>query len=304
MIRHLVSSLLLGAIASAAAAQGSGPVTAGPAGEPAATSRAAIKPLPPACAPKLGPVDSLTYMVGARVYAYDPNQHVADDYLELVAQGIRESLHLPHPLALDVYDVGYVVRGPGDTLWAAHADVSGMLALTLERTGRLRHVELLSSTLSPPLDDALVAAVTRADSAQAFPPVPDQVIGDSVHVRVALVTFDERRPIPSQPFFRIHVPIIREVTPARPRPGNRLKMLPDADALAATGGLLEVHVVVSPEGHVVPSALWVEQASDRAWLQAVGDALGDFVYDPAVIRGCAVFARNSQTFRLRSVGAP
>lgn len=298
MSRPLAALTLLATLAAPVAAQTADSATARPAGQTAA----AVRPLPPACTPALGPVDSLTYMVGARAYAYDSSQHVSDDFLGLVAQGIRESLVLPHPLALDVYSIGYVVRGPGDTLWAAHADVSGMIGVTLERTGRVRRVELLSSTLSAGLDEALVAAVARADSGLSFPPVPDDARGDSVHVRLALVTFDERRPIPSQPFFRIRVPIIREVTPARPRPGNRLTILPDSQTLATTGGLLEVHVVVSPQGRVVAPALWVEHASDRGWLQTVAEALGGFAYDPAVIRGCAVFARNTQTFRLRKPG--
>ena len=298
LIRRLSTVALLGLCSIRAAAQSTDSATARPAGEPAPAAR----PLPPACTPHLGRVDSLPYMVGAIAAAYDTSQHVGDDYLGRVAQGIREALVLPRPLSLDVYTIGYVVRGPGDTLWAAHADVSGMIGVTLERTGRVRHVELLSSTMSPSLDEALVAAVTRADSGRSLPPVPDEARGDSIAMRLALVTYDERRPIPSQPFFKIRVPIVREVTPARPRPGNRLGFLPDSARLPKTGGLLEVHVVVSPQGRIVPSALWVEHASDVTSLQTVGQALGGFAYDPAVIRGCAVYARNTQTFRLRMPG--
>lgn len=273
----------------------------------AATAQGAVQPAggpapaAPACKPDVrGLGDSLTYMVGARARAFDPAQGVPQEHVDLVASAIRQQLAVPKPLGVDVYSVGYVVRGAGDTLWVAHADVSGLFGLTTDRAGHLLHAERFSSTLSPALDSAVVGAIERAGGAGAFPAVPDSATGDTIPMRIALVTYDERRPVPSMPFFRIRVPVVRNVTPLHPLPGNQLGELPDMTQLPGRAGVVEIQAVIGPDGRVVLPAVWVENASSMEWLHSIALAIGDFRYEPARVKGCPIAARDRQTFRITS----
>lgn len=291
---RLLAPLALTALAAlprAAMAQSSGAQPAGaPTPSPASTA--------PACrADVRGLGDSLTYMVGVKARAFDQAQGVPQEHVDLVADAVRQQLVVPKPLDVDVFSVGYVVRGPTDTLWVAHIDVSGLFGLTTDRAGRVLHAERFSSTLSEPLDDAVLAAIQRAGSA-GFPPVPSSVTGDTIAMRFALVTYDERRPVPSIPFFRIRVPVVRGVTPLHPLPGNQLGELPDMSQLPGGTGMVEVQAVIGRDGRVVLPAVWVENASSMEWLHSIALAIGDFKYEPAKVKGCPIAVRNRQTFRI------
>lgn len=212
-------------------------------------------------------------------------------YAALVLDAIRQNFVLPRPLSL-------TVMGPADpTLPAAPNSAGkspdrltpiafGELEMTLDRTGGAHDVHLTQSSLSPALDQAFLAAPTRADSAHAFPTLDAERGAGPLHLYIALQP-DQPHAGRWAPFFNTRVPVWHYAHLAMPlsRSGqgwgnwNVGTRLADSVTLA---------LVVDESGHAVPGTIRLVRGQYREFARAAAQSAEHARYYAGAVAGCAV----------------
>ncbi len=163
---------------------------------------------------------------------------------------------------------------------------TGELWIALEE-GRVDPVQWRVPPGSPELQSAVLEAVQRADSVQAFrglvlPPGPRRGT-----VRVALRTARGTAPWEGVPILRLRMSFIRVEHPV-----VQIRIpVPEYPAhLQRQGktGSVDVEYVVTEDGRASPTSVRVLDADDSAFAASARDAIVAAEFQPARVRGCPV----------------
>jgi hypothetical protein len=208
------------------------------------------------------------------------------DYL-LAAQAIRSYFRPPRALTLPFW--AHITARPDSQ--STKSDIPGLgfagsLAFRLDPLGHLVDTTVFVDTAAPELNESLIAAVRRADSALGFSPPGRAVRRDKGHILLRFVNL-EKSSGPAVPLVRVAVPTIRADSDVSirkiPQP-----VFPVAGILARTSGTVELQYVVTAEGRADPASFKVLHARYREFVDAAIRAIAAGSFYPARLRGCAV----------------
>jgi TonB family protein len=162
----------------------------------------------------------------------------------------------------------------------------GFVRFRLDSTGHLTDDRLDVATGSPDVVESIVAAVKRADSANAFSPPSPEVRRER---GVILLRFVEmgRATVPGVALLRLIVPAI--VADSGP---ELIKMsqisYPTRLRQAGISERVVLQFVVNADGRIEPSSLDLLRASHREFATEAVKAMRDARFRPARIGNCAV----------------
>lgn len=243
--------------------------------------------------------DSVTLLVSAVVEAYDARQGVSPEYAERATAAITAALAIPTPLGMVAY-IGHRLAGDDAVhVTGAHLDLDAMYGITLRRNGRVKRTRVLTTSLNPALDSAVLAAVHTADSTRALPPLPEGATGDTIALRLLVTASDSAR-ARGTPILRARIPLRhldRQLEPLRPEHYPRY---PDALRLARVEGRVDLSFVVDGTGAVIPGTISVRRATNEEFARAVLAVFPTYRFVPAVVDGCAVPFHGAMPFDFSS----
>lgn len=241
-----------------------------------------------ACATANTPTpDSLTLLLTSVVEPFDVSDDGTAEYATRLAGEIANALAVPTPFGMDAY-IGH--RMPGDDaehVTGAHLDLDATYGITLARDGHVRRAGVITASLNPALDRAVLAAIRAVDSAGSFAPVPGGIQGDTVPLRLLLTASDSSR-ARGVPILRARVPIRRLDRQLAPAGDERAPQYPDELRGRGIPGRVDVSFVVDAKGAVIRSTISVRGATDAAFARSVLEVLPTYRFIPAVVDGCAV----------------
>jgi TonB family protein len=269
-------------------------------------------PLPARCdsLPPAADTGSLDLLLGLRVLRDDP---LPKAYTSQVLDVLVRGFVAPNPLVMPAFiifsDTGKV------TAWKMTQVTAGEVTFTLDSVGTPRDVRLSQSTLSPEIDQALIAMV-RADSTHPFPTIKGGVAGSNrvqfianlgsedtsgtaamLRRGRALNTGESTIDTMWAHVLRVRVPHWNEVLSAAPLANGTIKPIyPDSPLRAGVGDRVMLQFVIDEAGHPLPSTIRVVSAGDDQFASATVEAVTRSHYRPASIRGCAVKALVQQPF--------
>lgn len=196
---------------------------------------------------------------------------------------------------------------------AAWPIVLGQAVFTLTPAGGLTDLRLVQSSLSPAIDESLLAALRRADSGSAFPLPKSAGVADISRLYIKLGS-GQTVPGGSVLLFTIRVPVWRNVTLPSPDDKKPIKTPSYPENLLTQGfsGAFVMGFVIDERGRVVPSTVTVV-ANDikgpssasvyptpvselNEFVTAVASSLKGAHYVPATINGCPVKSFAEQPF--------
>jgi hypothetical protein len=213
------------------------------------------------------------------------------DYMALLLQTLGQAFQPTAPTDLPAFVVTDSV-GTG----AGYASAR----FTVTDVGRVEDVTLITSSLSPAIDQALLAALTAIDTGGLVPPFPDRMRGHrtfEVELDVGAVTIAELQQRDGSfgvimPWATAAIPAWDDAQPVRPP--QRAEMDKSTRVLRGDGS--PMRFVVGRDGHVIQQAAEIlPQNSDsresfdlrRAFLP---DMARNIRYQPATVGGCPVQA--------------
>jgi len=207
----------------------------------------------------------------------------SDDYL-YAAQAIQTYFQRPSQVRLPLWarTVGHTpTPGTLSTL-----PLRGLVRFRLDRVGRLADQDIVVDYPSQDLGQSLVAAVRRADSANAFPPPGSAVLHDHGTIRIRLAEFSDS--VGTQiPLIRLMVPAVIVDSVPSLISGPRL-IYPEALRQAGLGGRVELRLLVLPNGHIDPNSVDLVAARYRGFAVRAVDWVQGAKFRPASIGECAV----------------
>ena len=225
-------------------------------------------------------IDTVTVGLLAAVPKGQPVQ-MRHDYL-LAAQTIQNFFQRPAQLRLPFWARTVQVRGQGPSITGLY----GYVQFRLDQLGRLADTEIHVDMSSPDVAESIVAAVRRADSANAFLSPSRDILHDHgiIRLRFGIVPDTGRQSIP---MLRLVVPmIVIDSVPTMisfPQLGY-----PVALRAAGVGDNVLLQFVVLPDGHIDPGSLDLLQAGYREFAVAAIDGVRRARFRPARIGACAV----------------
>lgn len=240
-----------------------------------------------ACASANAPSkDSVSLLLTVAVEPLTPDAGLPAEYGNRVEGELASALAVPSPLGMEAY-IGH--RMPGDDelhVSGAHLDLDALYGITLGRNGRVRRARVLTTSLNPALDRAMLAAIHTADSLGTFA-LPVATRGDTVPLRVLLTATDSAR-ARGTPILRARVPIRHLDRQLAPLSMERPPRYPDELRGTDVEGRVDVSFVVDGAGKVMPATVSVRRASDARFARAVLAVFSSYRFTPAVVDGCAV----------------
>lgn len=241
-----------------------------------------------ACATANTPTaDSLTLLLTSVVEPFDVGENGASEYATRIAGEIVGALAVPTPFGMDAY-VGH--RMPADDaqhITGAHLDLDAMYGITLTRDGHVKHAGVITTSLNPALDRAVLAAIRQVDSAGSFAPVPGRTQGDTLPLRLLLTASDSSR-ARGVPILRARVPLRHLDRQLAPAGDERAPQYPDELRGRGIPGRVDVSFVVDAKGALIRSTISVRGATDAAFARSVLEVLPSYRFIPAAVDGCAV----------------
>lgn len=153
--------------------------------------------------------------------------------------------------------------------------------------GRIQRAQWHLAPGSPQLQDAVLEAVRRADSGQAFTGPTLSKASRRTTLRLALKTAAESEPSMGLPILRLRLPTIRVEHPVTvihiPAPAFPVKAL----RTKRKGGV-DLQYVVTEDGRAAPTSMRVVEADDSAFAAAAREAIVAGRFQPARVLGCPV----------------
>jgi TonB family protein len=219
-------------------------------------------------------------------------------FASLVVEAIGAHLSLPKPLELPVYnstDIAMAIAAPnaGHHVYPAF---SSEFLLTFRKNGSIRNVEMTQTSLMSRLDDAIVAAIHAADSAQDFPPLTG--VSDASTLQVFLdLDLGSGLLVTGFPLFRASVPLY----PAKPVEmlGQVLPKYPEELRRSGRDGEARLRFVVDETGRVAKGSHRFVKLSEVPFGKSVVDVLPRLTFKPARIGSCPIKQIVEQLFHYR-----
>ncbi|HEX2779428.1 MAG TPA: energy transducer TonB [Gemmatimonadaceae bacterium] len=283
---------------------------------------AAQAPAPaPSCPAPLEPIGN-SYAQDTLLLVLDPGYGLApqpENVQQSALAAVFQGLELPTPLPLPVV----ITR-----LFANGGSMAGSQGFTAEAfveiggNGKVKRTGLSQTSLVPPIDQALLTAVTTAADSGAFEPYQKAARGPGGFVFVELRTVDlpafdqkvtdylrqpdpmvapRRRPPPKGeparlPIKLLRIPLMRLTSQAEvPKPGPH-PVFPQRELDANQDGFVNFEFVIGADGRLVPGTLRIANSMTPGYARAVLKAVEDFKFVPATAGGCGVAQREVWTF--------
>ena len=220
-------------------------------------------------------------------------------FASLVVEAIAAHLVLPKPLEFPVYnstDITMAINAPsaGNKVYPSF---TAEFLLTLRKDGSVKKVEMTQTSLMPPLDDAIAAAIHAADSVHDFPPLDGTASSLSF-----FVDFDMGSGLFTTgfPVFRASVPLFQATrvewdVRAAPK-------YPDELRNRGREGEAMVRFVVDETGRVAKGSHRFLKLSEVPFGQSIIDAFPRMKFKPALIGSCPIkqIVEESFLFKLGS----
>lgn len=202
-------------------------------------------------------------------------------YLNLVVDEIASRITVPDGIMGGAFvPMRYrQVVGEADTMYLATPAVRASFLFTVRSDGRVGNIDLWGSTLNHGLEESVWRAILGADSARAIPPLPPEIRGSELLLKITVEPEQFFNQPPSarfatrsdfRPLFRASRPVLRvNSLPER-------ALYPGYDDMAALRfpPTDTVQFVVAETGAVLPGTLFV---SSVRYLQESEAALGQIV---------------------------
>jgi len=246
-------------------------------------------------------LDSQTTQLAVQVTGPSSPDRITPHFASMIAQGIVQTMRVPRPLALDVYEA--MNKGAWQTL-------KGTYLVSLHRDGHLTHARTVGGTGAATFNAAVIAAIAALDTSGLLPPPDSALIGaDSVELRIAIErdkSYSPTRPVRALvagapvPLMRIRVPVREGSGGPYPKPGNRAPRYPTAMRETKTSGSVRIQFVVKADSTIDMTSIQVVHATADPFLRAVLDALPEMRFFPLTVEQCPVasFAEMPFTFSM------
>lgn len=243
--------------------------------------------------------DSALVRVEMTVTPVDTTPRIDSAYLRQIGEGIRESLTIPRPLAMDAYGL---VLPQHDTRPPRYEMLllSSVYRVELHRDGRLSRPEVIGGVRYERFDAAMLDALATLDSERLLPPVPESMHVDSVelHITVMSTTIAStltrvdtaRAPSQREPLFLARLPVRVESAPVRMIRTKRTPPYPEDMRRSNYEGEVLLEFVVGPDGRIDLGSVVIVKASARQFVRSVVDFLPTLRFSPLEIGGCPVRA--------------
>lgn len=237
---------------------------------------------------------------GGRARQFSPTRPVPPTYL-FAADAIRQFYKPPAIISLPFWAKTPTMRTIGDSLDTVGQGLDGSLVFRLTETGQLADTNILVATASPEFNTSLIAAVRRADSANALPLPDGEVKRD--HGRIALRIVDLQRVdsfAHAVSLVRIAVPVFNLDEWARQLNDPPIRY-PDVSVEEGENDDVTVQYVVNINGRADTASLRILQGGHAEFMVSTVEALAATRFKPARIGECPVpqLVQQRYTFRTR-----
>jgi hypothetical protein len=259
----------------------------------------------PACIEKLlGPTaDSVRSTFAATVQSFNPRRQLTKSYAELLADGLRQELKLPHPLVLPVYETDSIspLASPATTKWMAVPSMSVVFGVTLD-SGKIVRLRRIAGASSVSFDVAVMGALARLDSSGALPPLPDSLGPAPLEISLSIGRLPMRtiQRAMMNPLEAV-VPLFVARSPAHPvtqlvgHGADFGQFVPQPPTKRPDEAVI-VRVAVGPDGVVDQRSMQVLAYSSTGYIQSVFDMIPNWHFTPLQLSGCPVSALEELTF--------
>ena len=227
-------------------------------------------------------------------------------YVDGVLTAVRSAFVMPSDLPIPVF--GYPFRmsplasgvpapGARQPSLAAAPTLSGVIAFTLDSSGTVSGLRIAASSLSGPADTSVLAAISEADAAHAFPAIPQAARSRGrAHFDLIVSTVQPQETPHRTVLGRVFVPIWSLRRTVSVASGTQPSLVAESDPARVGVDTVALEFVVDDRGRVVMSSLRElnagrDAAGDeavRAFRSRVIRALPGFRFDPALIGACPV----------------
>lgn len=204
----------------------------------------------------------------------------------MLLDGFRTYFKLPEGVRVPVYrGVAHVnSRSFPDTM---SLDIRGEADAELDRSGKLGSSRIEVSTLSPAIDESILLAVRRLDSAGVIPPLPEKMSERSVGIRFKVRQFHDSVH-GAEPLVIVEQPFWLFARPVTAVPGNPKPDYPADLRQGKVEGEVVLDFVVDQDGLARPETMQVVKKTNSAFVLAVREVLPRLRFNPATIDGCPV----------------
>lgn len=224
-------------------------------------------------------------------------------YVDRVLAVVRTAFVMPSDLPISVFGypfpmaelaLGTAKPREASPALAVAPTLSSVFAFTLDSNGTVGGLRTAASSLSGPADTSVLAAISEADAAHAFPPMPPSVRSHgAVHFDLIVSTIQPQDTRHSTALGSVLVPVWplrRAVAVASGTQPN----LGEPDAIHVGTDSIALELIVDDRGRAVMSSVrelhgGVSAAGDDSRFRSrVIRALPEFRFDPALIGACPV----------------
>lgn len=214
-----------------------------------------------------------------------PPQHL--HHHVFAAQAIRDHFEAPTSISLPLWSrIRLPLTGAAPRNDVLGSGLHTEIVFHLTPDGRLRDSIIQVTTQSVELNEALQAAVRRADSARAFPAAPPGRTWDRGRIVLRLASWESPRE-DGVGLMRLTLPMIMADTPVSvieiPQP-----RYPVGGLRAGAEDAVDLLFVVGTDGRVVRGSVQIVGGEFRQFAEAAATALERGTFNPARVRGCAV----------------
>jgi hypothetical protein len=216
----------------------------------------------------------------------EPDDPALAGWEAMLLDGLRMYFQLPPRSRVPVYNgVSRVSsRSFPDTI---SLYIRGEADVELERSGKLGSPRIKVSTLSPAIDESILLAVRRLDSAGVIPPFPEKASERSVSIR-----FEVRQSHDSssraRPLVLVEQPFWLFAQPVTAASGNPAPDYPADLRQGKIEGDVLIGFVVDQDGLARPETMQVLRKTNSAFVFAVREVLPRLRFHPATIGACPV----------------
>ena len=175
----------------------------------------------------------------------------------------------------------------------SRSEFDSRILFRVTREGRVDSLDVVLPSQIRGMHEAFVAAVRRADSARALPPIPDNLSAPQIFA-IGLLIRDE--PVPeSQPFRILQVRFATYTKEVGARTIRTPRYPPEAIAARREGSVM-FSFVIDADGSVRRSSVRVLNEARHEFIRAVTGSLFSATFEPAQYRGCPIASHEHMPF--------
>jgi outer membrane biosynthesis protein TonB len=174
-----------------------------------------------------------------------------------------------------------------------------MYRVTLHADGRLSNAHVVGGVRNTAFDEAIVGALTKADSERLLPPLADSSLFDhdtlDLHLTLTpgfIVNVHSTAHSPDTPgvtpLFRLRLPVLAIKRQAAQIPGHGAPLYPKSMRDQHITGEVRAEFVVRADSSVDPGSIQILRSPSMEFVRAVAEWLPRARFYPMEISGCLV----------------